>query len=201
MKRKPFTLIELLVVIVIIAILISLLLPALSRAREKTRRVACLNRLSQTLLSMAMYESDHQPYFFYAANLGSDSAASLYPDYATEYATMVCPSTQKVVTEDSHLLNNDSQGRVGTSGAHSYEIFGYYDTGPFARKRKNSTNLEVPSEIVLILDGDDSGVNNYPDVTNNHTKDGWNWAFADGHVSWIHAAETEAALDASFNNP
>ncbi len=67
-RSGNFTLIELLVVIAIISVLAAMLLPALSRAMQAAKAVACLGQIRQVGLGMEEFVSDHDEYYHPAVN-------------------------------------------------------------------------------------------------------------------------------------
>src|SRR4051794_32060080 len=75
-RRVAFTLVEILIVIGIIALLIGLLLPAMSRAREQSRRLLCMNNQRQIVLAWALYCGEFAGYMPLAYPDGGSSSAA-----------------------------------------------------------------------------------------------------------------------------
>ncbi len=96
-QKHYFTLTELLVVIAIIAILAGFLLPALNKAREKSREATCLNNKKQFGLGQQLYAGDSNDYWVVSSNnIYFNLLLSGKPHGKThEYVpwnVMVCPS-------------------------------------------------------------------------------------------------------------
>ena len=58
-RQKGFTLIELLVVITVIVLLLSVLIPTLSIAKERTRRIVCSKNVNQFILGILIYANGY----------------------------------------------------------------------------------------------------------------------------------------------
>ena len=97
-------LIELLVVIAIIAILAAMLLPALASAKERAKRISCLNNQKQMALSTIMFaDEDSRHALTGVENAGDDDINWLYP-LINFLRTFVCPSTQNNIRTNTGII-------------------------------------------------------------------------------------------------
>ncbi|MDX9980385.1 MAG: prepilin-type N-terminal cleavage/methylation domain-containing protein [Lentisphaeria bacterium] len=195
-RRRPFTLIELLVVIAIIAILASMLLPALSKAREKARSIACAGNLKQLGLGNLMYAGDNNGMLPGISHGGTSDTVLVPqdPDFAYHPTNHVWYRSWPVYTYP-YVNSSEVYACPGTT-YHCYKIAygmpygcaastaGTMFTGP-----RHDGTIKRPSECLMISEKGAGGgnlyilQNQYYAMRMTHS-DGGNIAFADGHVAW-----------------
>ena len=190
MRKQTFTLIELLVVIAIIAILASILLPALNKARERAKSIACCNKLRQMNNAIISYVDDNDGWLpnnrssgdYWIKRIGVYIGSSVWNwgwkanTSRAVIATFKCLSGKEEVKWGINYGYNKTIGNIGAVGNY---------LGPIklvkvrnATKKLIITDAACKSSLEFSLDY----APNFVDYRHNN---GANILWGDGHIKWL----------------
>lgn len=171
-KFKSFTLIELLVVIAIIAILAALLLPALNKARERSKAVQCNANKKTALVAQQMYAGNYDNFFvvyskcsnttlglwsaILTGTVSDGQGGYIEHNTYTTFQSITCPSVPDFILESEYMKYwfrpfGMDQSRLTIGYGHD-KTFGNYILFPNSNIFFQLSKMKQPTAIPVFSD-------------------------------------------------
>lgn len=209
-NRNGLTLVELLVVMAIIAILVALLIPAVTRARARTRDIQCVGNLHQLGMGLQTFLANNHGYISMFATRGDDYPGTWMGQLeefgigiarpASNYLQVGvwrCPSaqfgewTKRMEPGGTPSYYAYNTLGLGNSRSNSLGLAGHHDPDEGTYVRTSESEVIAPSDMMAIGDSFAGGVDFTRENLDYLMKEGntftrhqgrGNVVFCDGHV-------------------